>query len=141
MLVTCPECRKEISDKSNVCIHCGFPINKIQNKKCNINGKELDLSFILEENDKAKCIGILRKMINIGLIDAKNIVDEIIKNKEIPRVLSVSERQENSNQVFCPKCGCTDIGVANRGFSIIMGFIGSGKSMNVCKKCGYKWKP
>ena len=44
-------------------------------------------------------------------------------------------------QVKCPKCKCTDIGVANRGYSLIWGFIGSGKSMNVCKKCGYKWKP
>ena len=44
-------------------------------------------------------------------------------------------------QVKCPKCQCTDIGVANRGYSLIWGFIGSGKSMKVCKKCGYKWKP
>lgn len=49
--------------------------------------------------------------------------------------------QESSNQVKCPKCSCTDIGVANRGYSLIWGFIGSGKSMNVCKKCGHKWKP
>ena len=48
---------------------------------------------------------------------------------------------QQSNQVKCPKCKCTDIGVANRGYSLIWGFIGSGKSMNVCKKCGYKWKP
>ena len=26
-LITCPECKKEISDKSTVCIHCGYPIN------------------------------------------------------------------------------------------------------------------
>lgn len=49
--------------------------------------------------------------------------------------------QKEDNKVHCPKCKCTDIGVANRGYSIITGFIGSGKSMNVCKKCGHKWKP
>lgn len=27
-LINCPECGKEISDKSNVCIHCGYPISK-----------------------------------------------------------------------------------------------------------------
>lgn len=49
--------------------------------------------------------------------------------------------QDNANKVKCPKCGCTDIGVANRGYSVVWGLIGSGKSMNVCKKCGHKWKP
>lgn len=33
----CPECGKEISDQSTVCIHCGFPL---QNKnECIVNGK------------------------------------------------------------------------------------------------------
>lgn len=27
MLIKCPECGKEISDKSNMCIYCGYPIN------------------------------------------------------------------------------------------------------------------
>lgn len=27
-LIKCPECGKEISDKADVCIGCGFPINK-----------------------------------------------------------------------------------------------------------------
>lgn len=50
-------------------------------------------------------------------------------------------QRDDSNKVHCPKCNCTDIGVTNRGYSLVWGFIGSGKSMNVCKKCGYKWKP
>lgn len=49
--------------------------------------------------------------------------------------------QKSSDGVHCPKCGSTDIGVTNRGYSLMWGFIGSGKPMNVCKKCGYKWKP
>ena len=24
-IIICPECKKEISDKANICIHCGFP--------------------------------------------------------------------------------------------------------------------
>ena len=27
-LIKCPECGKEISDKANVCIHCGYPLNE-----------------------------------------------------------------------------------------------------------------
>lgn len=29
-LMNCPECAKEISDKSTVCIHCGYPLENIQ---------------------------------------------------------------------------------------------------------------
>lgn len=31
-LIKCNECRKEISDKSDRCIHCGAPIEKIKEK-------------------------------------------------------------------------------------------------------------
>ena len=32
-LITCPECGKEISDKSTVCVHCGFYNKKyVQNE-------------------------------------------------------------------------------------------------------------
>lgn len=31
-LIKCPECGKEISDKSKSCIHCGYPIQQ-QGKK------------------------------------------------------------------------------------------------------------
>lgn len=30
-LIKCPECEREVSDKSEVCIHCGYPISKIKN--------------------------------------------------------------------------------------------------------------
>ena len=32
-LIKCPECGKEISDKSSACIHCGYPINEILEKQ------------------------------------------------------------------------------------------------------------
>ena len=40
----------------------------------------------------------------------------------------------------CPKCASPSIATINRGYSIIWGFIGSGKPVNVCQNCGYKWK-
>ena len=35
MIIKCPECGKEISDESKICIHCGYPIAKHieENKK------------------------------------------------------------------------------------------------------------
>ena len=29
-LIKCPECKREISDKAEVCIHCGYPIAKLR---------------------------------------------------------------------------------------------------------------
>lgn len=47
----------------------------------------------------------------------------------------------DSNKVKCPKCGSTSITAGQRGYSLLTGFIGSGKTVNRCAKCGYKWKP
>ena len=39
-LIKCPECGKEISNKANTCIHCGYPIHKHlpQVKVCGLCG-------------------------------------------------------------------------------------------------------
>lgn len=51
MLIKCPECGKEISDKSPKCIHCGYPLDSKpvtelidQPHICTILGEEHDLS-------------------------------------------------------------------------------------------------
>lgn len=50
-------------------------------------------------------------------------------------------RSNDSNQVKCPKCGSTSITAGQRGYSLLTGFIGSGKTVNRCANCGHKWKP
>ena len=59
------------------------------------------------------------------------------KQQEIRR-----KRAEYNKQgiATCPKCGSPSIATVNRGFSIIWGFYGSGKPINVCQKCGHKWE-
>lgn len=49
-------------------------------------------------------------------------------------------KEEDKNKPKCPRCGSTSLATVNRGFSLLTGFLGSGKPMNVCQKCGYKWK-
>lgn len=43
--------------------------------------------------------------------------------------------------VRCPKCSSTQITTGSRGYSMIWGFIGSGKTVNRCARCGHKWEP
>lgn len=38
-LIKCPECRKDVSDKADKCIHCGFPLSEY-----------IEKSLIVEEN-------------------------------------------------------------------------------------------
>lgn len=69
---------------------------------------------------------------------------ETIKNLERRSLIQQKIRDiesESSRPVSCPKCGCTQISTINRGYSAMWGFIGSGKPVNVCQKCGYKWTP
>lgn len=142
-LINCPECNKEISDKSKACIHCGFPLEtNVKNTKCNINGKEYDLSFIFEEENKAKCIGIFKKMVNCGLVDAKNIIDNILEKNEIPRTITVKQVQTNqecaNNMPKCPKCGSINIQVVPRKWSLLAGFM-TNKVDRVCVNCKCKF--
>ena len=41
MLIRCPECGKDVSDKAPACIHCGFPLNDIHKENtCLVDGAE-----------------------------------------------------------------------------------------------------
>lgn len=152
-LIKCPECGKEISDKSDNCIHCGFPLTKTKNKICVINGKEYDLSFVLDfykdhPDEKVKLIGTFRRITNCGLKDAKDVIDKILETNEIPKVLILKQQESskpkeesNKNQIHCPKCNSTAVTTGARGVSWFWGTIGSSKTVNRCANCGYTWKP
>jgi hypothetical protein len=45
MLISCPECGKMVSDKSEICIHCGYPIKEYFEEK----------KMMIEEINKTKC--------------------------------------------------------------------------------------
>lgn len=57
-----------------------------------------------------------------------------------PKSVSNPERS-SAPLVRCPKCGSTQITTGNRGYSMVWGFVGSGKTVNRCAKCGHKWEP
>ena len=69
-LIKCPECGKEISDKSKQCIHCGYPLDELNQNKLFC----LELMPV-EINQKVKTIKAVREVTGFGLAEAKNIVD------------------------------------------------------------------
>lgn len=142
----CKYCR-ENSDRKWIYKGYYFCLKKPEDNKCLYCGRELE-DVILTEDEVwdihkiSNDISFLEAMI---ALKEKDPIEFQLKISQF-RTQALQQEQieqaaEKSNTPKCPKCGCTDIGVANRGYSIVWGFIGSGKSMNVCKNCGHKWKP
>lgn len=117
------------------CICCGEPLEKM-----NINNHELfiisnvgspDPDYVLAMNDLKKN----------DIITYTSKFNELQEKWDKSREPNNNEQEQESNQIRCPRCGSTQIGVINRGYSLFSGFLGSGSARNVCQKCGYKWKP
>lgn len=146
-LIKCPECGKEVSDKSKQCIHCGFPFE--QKNICILNGRELDLTFIIDGSCNSLEAALrLSEISDISGLASIDVVSDIIRTKKIPPILHVKTKEEEEeeyireeNQIRCPRCGSTSVTAGQRGYSYFTGFIGSGKTVNRCANCGYKWKP
>lgn len=119
-LITCPECGKEVSDKSEVCIHCGFPII---NTKCNINGvvydfkDELPIALLEKTDDYVSAIGNIRVKTSLSLVDGCDLVDIIRETKSIPTSFTPKYPLENREELYgdskvknieCPYCHSTN---------------------------------
>lgn len=59
----------------------------------------------------------------------------------VPRFSTQNVKNTAATTLKCPKCGSTAVTTTTRGYSLMLGFIGSGKVINICGNCGNKWKP
>lgn len=49
MLIKCPECGGNVSDKAPACIHCGFPLSNIHEENtCLVDGQEHDMTEFID---------------------------------------------------------------------------------------------
>ena len=165
-LIKCPECNKEISDKSPQCIHCGYPIsetitqNRTDERICIVNGKSIYLDFLLDNIELKEKMSKLVGMIDCNSIMAYKIIQEVENTHQIPQTLNFETRtqslkrqeqeklqrqqQEQANLPKCPTCGSTNIrkiGGVERGTSIVAFGIFSKKINKTfkCGNCGYTW--
>ena len=113
MLIKCPECKKEISDRSNMCIHCGFPMNKMKNGICVINNTPYDFLVVLNKIQNNEPVGLvirtIRGICDMSLSDSKKLYDYIIENHAIPESFECEIIINQSNQPKCPTCGSVNI--------------------------------
>lgn len=71
-LINCPECNKEISDKSIYCINCGYPI-KIEEKD------KLYKVTLLNATKNALTIKLITCLRNGSMLESNNIIENLPK--------------------------------------------------------------
>lgn len=168
-LITCPECGGNVSDKAKTCIHCGYPLaenficpycgsseNEVTNnpekygKCCVVCEKriadQMNASIYwsmcqkckskqLEEYIDDSCIGYRCKQCSFVFRDLKKDSSGLLLNAE--NLYAPPQKYE----LRCPKCSSTQIVTGQRGYSVVWGFWGSGKTTNRCANCGHSWQP
>lgn len=139
-LIKCPECGKEISDKSDKCIHCGFPLRSTPIIQENINGKYYDVTFLRDTNIPfVRKVNMVRELTGCDLFLAKEIAHKYHITQE-----SSTEKEED-NRPKCPTCGSTDlskISTVKKATKIgLFGIFGAGDIGKTwkCNNCGSKW--
>lgn len=165
-IICCPECGKEVSDKAPMCIHCGYPL---QEQSMNVASLKVVIPSLKEPSPrKIPAIKVVREVNGMDLATAKALVEQVApvvvkdgltKNQadvivQKFRAIGIGAKVSGSstpvdirtvakekNIVCCPQCGSTEYHAGARGFSIVTGFIGSGKTVLICLKCGHRWKP
>lgn len=120
-LIKCPECGKEISDKSEICIGCGFPIKSLGNRlnsyfetqdnleeKLENEDEFLDRIYKSENGKTVKMIKAIREEKGYDLETSKRMVDEYCQKKSPSRMFNGIYKYTflgGKQEVYCPRCG------------------------------------
>lgn len=157
-LVHCPECGRDVSDMSPVCIHCGYPLQK---DSSTLAAYQVTIPSSTEyPAQKIAAIKVVRETTKLGLADAKELVERpspvVVKDGLTKdqadyivnefKTIGIAAKMNSSaprvaNAICCPRCGSTEYHAGARGYSLLAGFIGSGKTVLTCLKCGHRWEP
>lgn len=152
-LIICPECGKEISDKATVCIHCGYPIKKVENPHISKKYVYMYMSNSCLSNP-FKEFNEHKEGVQICPDCGKQLEyyeTEIIDNNTnlvIKRSTEESQEDSNSMQLLnipkCPTCSSTDVkkigSISKVAGAVTFGiFSKTAKSQFKCNSCGYKW--
>ena len=158
----CPECGFPISKEQNkenvrynLVMTSDIPVeskmklsfyitNKLYpNRIEEISKRSMTIPFVIAENLTLKNAEMLKERckkfcdsVEITPYDSATAIYGIDINQKAEYILGLTERP-----LTCPRCGSTAVTTGSRGYSIVWGFAGSGKTVNRCGKCGYSWKP
>lgn len=135
-LIKCPECGREISDKAEVCIGCGYPLKEMMRDNQSELQRMIDEVWERHPYSKVDCIVELQKM-GVDLKIAKEAMDRKFKTDQVKQALAQKkaddraasrenlEKFRNACQTVqssfggskvprCPKCHSTSISYQNK---------------------------
>ncbi len=128
-----------------ICYVCGYTCdeNNIPEKcpQCNCHSahfEKMDMRYELRKISTDKSfVDAMMKLYeqdpieySIKLAQFKEIADNKRKAEEAERLIPK-----------CPKCGSKSITTGQKGYGLVMGFLGSNKTVNRCGSCGHTWQP
>ncbi len=115
--------------------------------KCNKCGEEgLQVTSMTDEEFCILCdVAPKNNEFRSLMIDLKekDLIDYQLKMSQFRAHLQQQETStsQTTNTVRCPRCGSANITAGQRGYSLLTGFVGSGRTVNRCANCGHKWSP
>ena len=136
-------------DKVSICEKCGWELLREPNEiidqhvcdRCggkiihtNVTAEEM---FLIERTSKD--MDFIMAMIELKKNDIIEYQSRISQFRARAKADGCYDKPKT--KLRCPKCGSEYITTGKRGYSLLTGFIGSGKTVNRCGSCGYKWKP
>ena len=129
-LIKCPECGKEISDKSPACIHCGFPLELLKSN----SGSEIDEATVEKAADKDVEDGTL--------CEKGDSLELLYYGNEKVKVADAADSY--TEKIKCPICGSPDIKKIpskSKTGSVALWVIFSREEDKQwrCKSCGSEW--
>ena len=155
-LINCPECNKEISDKAEYCINCGYKLPRQEPKFQGLYCSNcLYTSWVMDKDDGI-CPFCKTKMINSIYGTYKEVNRYTENHPELKeslefsieaynkRINYVPVEYGNSSSAKCPTCQSTNIRKISgleSGASIAMFGLFSRKINKSfkCNNCGYTW--
>lgn len=142
-LIICPECNKQVSDKAQSCIHCGYPLQKQINTVCIIKGQPYDFSCVLNAmlnngEDQIAISKIILQKTSLQMSDGLKLGSMIYNTKKIPQTYAPErplKTELEDNVPKCPYCKSKDLTkITTASRSISVGLFGFGSS-----KVGKQW--
>lgn len=128
-----------------ICTKCGnmIEIAKYDYMKDFVCDECNCFSGSFEENSKflairCKNCGKQHIMLTKHQAEDRRTPGAIPRSREVVRQEFLKKQQEEANKPKCPRCGCTDIQVVNKKWSLFGGFATNAVD-RVCTKCKWKW--
>lgn len=149
--ILCPHCKSTLNEEilkqknsENTCLVCGGQLDSGENEK---QDEWITWYYYGFKDDMSS--GTLRdKPIDLDRFgDTYCLVKEFqapprdqngkcdAAKRELRKYVPDAFAEPVKPQIRCPRCGSTEYTLMNRGFSILTGFLGSGRAKRVCNHC------